>query len=114
MSKASNRKRFTFGQSYSGQTESLAFDKKRASELYYMAMFDLQKALPYPKLSTSIAYYKRNMYVYNFGIPSFNNENSFMYCWDETEGGRGSQEIAIALAKHIKQEAREHTHIILY
>ena len=74
----------------------------------------LQKALPYPKLTTSIAYYKRNMYVYNFGIHSFNKNNGYMHLWDETEGGRGSQEVASLLAKHIRQEAKKHTHVILY
>lgn len=54
------------------------------------------------------------MHVYNFGIHSFNKENGVMYCWDESKGGIASQKIATALAKHLKQEAREHTHMILY
>ncbi|CAG9840815.1 unnamed protein product [Diabrotica balteata] len=29
--------------------------------------FDLEKALPFPTLTCSVAYYKRNMYVYNLG-----------------------------------------------
>lgn len=94
--------------------QSLKNDKAAASDACYVATFDLQKALPYPKLTTSIAYYKRNMYVYNFGIHSFNNDNGYMHLWDETEGGRGSQEIASVLAKHIRQEAKNHTHVILY
>mgnify|MGYP007005565973 CR=1 FL=1 len=94
--------------------ESLKTDKDAASNSCYVATFDLQKALPYPKLTTSIAYYKRNMYVYNFGIHSFNKNNGYMHLWDETEGGRGSQEVASLLAKHIRQEAKNHTHVILY
>lgn len=31
----------------------------------YSFTFDLEKALPFPTLTCSIAYYKRNMYVYN-------------------------------------------------
>lgn len=94
--------------------QSLKKDKAAASVECYVATFDLQKALPYPKLTTSIAYYKRNMYVYNFGIHSFNHDNGFMYLWDETEAGRGSQEVASMLAKHIRQEAKNHKHVILY
>ena len=37
-----------------------------------------------------------------------------MHLWDETEGGRGSQEVASLLAKHIRQEAKNHSHVILY
>lgn len=45
----------------------------------YDCTFDLQKALPFPKLTTSIAYYKRNLYVYNFGIHCFNNNRFKIY-----------------------------------
>lgn len=49
---------------------SMRSDKENVSKEMYVATFDLQKALPFPKLTTSTAYYKRNMYVYNFGIQS--------------------------------------------
>lgn len=42
---------------------SLKNDQQIASDLVYVATFDLQKALPFPKLTTSIAYYKKNLYV---------------------------------------------------
>lgn len=38
-------------------------DQQQASDEIYVCTFDLQKVLPFPKLSTSVAYYKRNMYV---------------------------------------------------
>lgn len=94
--------------------EQLKRDKETASEQIYVATFDLQKALPFPKLSTSTAYYKRNMYVYNLGIHNFNSNTGFMYVWDETEGGRGSQDIASCIVKHIKERASTYKHIILY
>ena len=31
------------------------------SDEHYFCTFDIQKALPFPKLSTSVAYYKRNI-----------------------------------------------------
>ena len=42
-------------------------------ERYFTFSFDLQKALSYPKLSVSIAYYKWNMYVLNEGFHNFHD-----------------------------------------
>lgn len=92
----------------------LKSDQERADDTFYVCTFDLQKALPFPKLSTSIAYYKKNMYVYNLGIHSFNAKTGFMHVWDETEGGRGSQDIASCIVKHMKQNAAAHEQIILF
>lgn len=93
---------------------SLNRDKQIADENTYVLTFDLQKALAFPKLSTSVAYYKLNMYVYNLGVHSFNGNKGYMYMWDETEGSRGSQEVASCLIKHIKEHASQQNHIILY
>jgi hypothetical protein len=94
--------------------ECLRKDKEKASADVYVATFDLQKALPFPKLATSVAYYKRNMYVYNLGIHNFNSNVGYMNVWNETEGGRGSQDIASSLVKHIKEHAKNSKHVILY
>lgn len=94
--------------------ESLNSDKDKASTDVYCSSFDLQKALPFPKLSTSIAYYKRNLYMYNLGIHSFNTGVGHMYVWNETQGGRGSQDISSIVRKHLIQYASTHKHIILY
>jgi hypothetical protein len=52
---------------------SLQDDKERASrnpDEYFAFAFNLQKkALSYPKLSVSIAYYKQNVYVFKFRFP---------------------------------------------
>jgi len=47
--------------------KALQEDKILASknpDKYFAFSFDLQKALPYPKLSVSIAYHKRNIYMF--------------------------------------------------
>ncbi|KFM82383.1 hypothetical protein X975_03120, partial [Stegodyphus mimosarum] len=44
----------------------------------YTATFDLQKMLPFPRLTTSTAYYERNLYIYNFRIHLFNSNSSLM------------------------------------
>lgn len=81
----------------------------------YSFTFDLEKALPFPTLTCSIAYYKRNMYVYNLGIHELaENEKSFMYVWDEVTASRGSQEIGSCIRKHILSHANTAKHIIAY
>ena len=37
-----------------------------------------------------------------------------MHVWDETEGGRGSQEVASCICKHLKENAPSHENIILF
>lgn len=93
--------------------EMLQTDSKKTGEAYILT-FDLQKALAFPKLTTSVAYYKRNLYLYNLGIHCFNNNTGYMNVWDEIEGGRGSQDIAACLVKHLKTYAALQKHAILY
>lgn len=94
--------------------ECLKQDKEKCSDDYFVFTFDLQKALAFPKLTTSTAYYKRNLYVYNFGCHVFNTNKAFMYVWPETEGSRGSQEIAACLVNHITTHAKGAKHIVTY
>ncbi|KYM87988.1 hypothetical protein ALC53_03206 [Atta colombica] len=74
--------------------KALQEDKILASknlDKYFAFSFDLQKALPYSKLSVSIAYYKRNMYVLK-GFHNFHNNKINM----------GSQEIASCCLRHLQ------------
>jgi len=66
----------------------------------YSFTFDLEKALAFPKLTTTQAYYKRNMYVYNLGCHELKTGLGFMYGWDETVASRGSQEVTSCVMKH--------------
>ncbi|GFX51550.1 uncharacterized protein TNCV_5012541 [Trichonephila clavipes] len=76
-------------------------DRMATSEKLFVFSFDLEKAFAFPKLTTSVAYYKRNLYVYNFGCHELNKNISHMFVWPETEGSRGSQEISSCLIKYI-------------
>lgn len=60
-------------------------DKINASYETNCCSFDLQNSLLFPKLSTSIAYYYCNLYVYNFKMHAFNNNVECMYVWDGIE-----------------------------
>jgi hypothetical protein len=93
---------------------SLQEDQERASRNpdEYSA-FNLQKALSYPKLSVSIAYYTQNMYVLNLGFHNFHNDNVDMYIWEETTATRGSQQVAPCCTKHLKNVTTQ-KHVIAY
>uniref|UniRef100_A0A1A9VAE3 Uncharacterized protein n=1 Tax=Glossina austeni TaxID=7395 RepID=A0A1A9VAE3_GLOAU len=78
----------------------MAADRMAASEDIFVFSFDLQKPLPFSKLTTSIAYCKRNLYVCNFGCQDFYKNISQMFVWPETEESYGFQEISSCLVKH--------------
>lgn len=47
----------------------------------------LQQTLPVPCLSTSVAYYKRKLWLYNLCIHDLKTNESKFYLWDEMNGG---------------------------
>lgn len=63
--------------------QAMKDDTKKSKENpdlgYHVISFDLQKALPIPTITTSVAYYKRNMYCYNLGVHDLETEKSCMY-----------------------------------
>ncbi len=82
--------------------KSMSADKVTAGMLenntHYIT-FDLQKTLPLPKLSTGIAFYLRQLWLYNLGIHYVHGttERAYFNIWTEDEGGRGSCEVSSCL-----------------
>ena len=68
---------------------------------------DLQQTLPCPRLSTGVAYYLRKLWVYNFCIYDITQGRATMFVWDETMGGRGSDEVASCLMKWLDMRQGE-------
>lgn len=63
--------------------------------------FDLQQALPIPKLTTGPAFYCRKLWLYNFGVHDCTNNQGYMFVWGEETGKRGSDEMCSALVKFL-------------
>lgn len=88
-------------------------EKSANDHSYYTFTFDLEKSLLVPKLTCLLAYYKRNLYVYNLGCHELSSKLGFM-CLDKVNGSKGSQEIAACLVKHIEARARLANHVVMY
>lgn len=88
--------------------------KKQNSKIE-IRTFDLQKALELPCISTSEAYYKRQLWVYNLCIYDEVRGIAYMHVWPETIASRGSDEISSCLYKHFYKTIPQDTErIILY
>lgn len=62
---------------------------------------DLQQALPTPKVSTGISFYKRKMWTYNFNIHDYRSGKAHMFLWDEVTAKRGANEICSCIQKFV-------------
>lgn len=61
--------------------------------------FDLQKTLPLPKLSTNVAFYLRQAWLYNLGVHFISNvkDHPYFFIWTEDQGRRGCEEVSSSL-----------------
>lgn len=63
--------------------------------------YDMMKILSKPKLTTSIAYYKRQLNLYLLGIHIGSSGKTRFNLWREIEASKGTQEVGSCLKKYI-------------
>lgn len=107
-------------QNYQEAYESLKADRKKvhnSDNLAYLTM-DLQQTMPLPKLSTSKAFYLRQMWMYNFGthIVTKEGDKAVMCSWTEDQAGRGSSEILSCLLTilELEESVKNKDHLIFW
>lgn len=79
-----------------------------------VATFDLQSVLYTPCTLVSLMYYMRKLCCYNLSVYNLSNQAGTCYVWSETEGGRGSCEVATCLRLHLLSLPLNIDHVILY
>ena len=85
-------------------------DRAKADDSYHSVTFDLLAVLTTPSAGDAQIYYKRKLSVYNFTIYDNSSTNGHCYLWDETERGRGANEIASILLSYLHNLPRSVRH----
>lgn len=75
--------------------------------------FDMQKTLQLPKITTGVAYYKRQLNLYNLGIHSGSTGEGYFNLWTEDEASKGTQEVGSCLKAHIEKISKPIKKLIL-
>ncbi|CAG9773429.1 unnamed protein product [Ceutorhynchus assimilis] len=80
--------------------------------------FDMQKTLPLPKLSTSVAFYLRQVWLYNLGIHCVSKGDTFgkgfFHLWTEDKGSRGPEEVGSSVLSFLQSINIENDHLVAW
>lgn len=78
-------------------------DKEKNPDLNKMRVisFDLQKVFLTPRSDVGEFFYKRKLSSYNFTVYDCTMKEAYCYCWDQTIGDRGANEMASYIYDYI-------------
>lgn len=100
-------------QKYKNLRNETLKNAKHDEEATEVFTFDLERALEMPRLSTSVTYYKRQLWFYNLCIYDEKYRKGYMYVWPESMASRGAQEISACLCKHMRERLPSNTKKII-
>lgn len=108
-------------ENYEAAFQLQRLDRKNAAEnpdVLYITV-DLQQTMPLPRLTTSKAFYLRQMWFYNLGVHSISTsgEKGYFFTWTEDVAGRGSREVTSALCTFIEfneEFIKDKKHLIVW
>lgn len=107
-------------ENYTAGTNALKADREKAkvtNNIVFITI-DMQQTMPLPKITTSKAFYLRQMWFYNFGIHiiSKNTEKACFCTWTEDMANRGSVETCSSLLRYIEVDESivEKDHLIVW
>jgi len=85
------------------QDKANSRDKEKNPGLSKMRVisFDLQKVFLTPRSEVGEFFYKRKLSSYNFTVFDCTVKEAYCYCWDQTIGGRGANEMASYIYDYI-------------
>lgn len=89
--------------------KELIDDAKQSEGKTLVFIMDLQRTLETPLLATNKAFYKRQLWVYNFCMHNQCNNIAYMYVWHEGIASRGAPEISSCIIRHIGEFVPEET-----
>lgn len=75
----------------------ISTEEAKAADDIVVITFDLQQALPTPKLATGPVFYKRKLWCYNLSVHCCSSKQGYFFMWDEATAGRGADEITSCL-----------------
>lgn len=90
----------------------------RKDESVVCCSFDLQAVLSTPRSDSVLLFYARKYATYNFTVYESVSRRGNCYIWGESDGGRGSHEIATCLHKYLMSldslEDSKIKHVVMY
>ena len=86
---------------------------KANSESMLVISFDLQQNFPTPYIHTGLAFYLRQLWVYNLDIHNCGSGDGYMCMWSENVARRGSDEIASCLWNYFQSLPITRQHVLV-
>lgn len=78
-------------------------EKAKSDPSYLVCEFDYAQNYPVPKLNVNSQFYKRLLWLYAFNIHVFNDDESYFYCFMESQASKNSNSVASFLYDCLKK-----------